>query len=241
MARTASSSSTINVSSSIGGGGGGLGYQGIGASAGVEFDTWNNGNDGSTINDSDSNHLGIDTNGSVFSLAQIPVAPNFDNGALWTAWIDYDGTNLEVRTNTTGVRPVGANLSLALNIPALLGGSTAFVGFSAGTGADFANHDILSWTYSDEFKPGGVDPGAIGPRTRNAVPAGNRWHGPRSTTRPRSRAITQFITPLGPPWAERRCFRFFLPTTLFPSKPETLQRRRSPTPCRRATAEGDPH
>jgi hypothetical protein len=152
-----------NVSSSIGGGGGGLGYQGIGASAGVEFDTWNNGNDGSTINDSDSNHLGIDTNGSVFSLAQIPVAPNFDNGALWTAWIDYDGTNLEVRTNTTGVRPVAPNLSLALNIPALLGGSTAFVGFSAGTGADFANHDILSWTYSDEFKPGGVDPGASVP------------------------------------------------------------------------------
>jgi hypothetical protein len=149
-----------NVNSSIGGGGGGMGYDGIGASAGVEFDTWNN---GSFVNDFDSNHLGIDTNGSVASLATIGVAPNFDNGALWTAWIDYDGTNLEVRTNTTGVRPVAANLSLALNIPALLGGSTAFVGFSAGTGADFANHDIVSWTYSDEFKPGGVDPGAAVP------------------------------------------------------------------------------
>jgi hypothetical protein len=147
-----------NVSASIGSGGGGLGYLGIGASAAVEFDTWNN---GPGFSDFNSNHLGIDTNGNIASLVVTPVAPNFDNGQLWTAWIDYDGTTLEVRTNMTGVRPVLPNLSLALNIPALLGGTTAYVGFTAGTGAAFANHDIINWTYSDSFVEGGVDPGVV--------------------------------------------------------------------------------
>jgi hypothetical protein len=147
-----------NVSSSIGSAGGGLGYMGIGLSVGVEFDTWNN---GGGFNDANSNHLGIDTNGNIFSLATVPVAPAFDNGDLWTAWIDYDGTTLEIRTNTTGVRPAAANLALALNIPNLLGGTTAYVGFTAGTGSAYENHDIVNWTYSDSFVEGGVEPGQV--------------------------------------------------------------------------------
>jgi hypothetical protein len=148
-----------SVASNIGGAGGGIGYQGIANSAAVEFDTWHNGFD------PDSNHLGVDTNGNITSLVTQHVTPNFDDGKLWFAWIDYDGGGLSIRANQTGVRPASALLSTPLDIPALLGGNTAYVGFTSGTGADWGNHDILSWEYRDSFEPigGGVpEPGTLG-------------------------------------------------------------------------------
>jgi hypothetical protein len=136
------------VSSSLGGGGGGLGYDGISPSVGVEFDTWNN-----FPLDPDSNHLGIDSNGSVTSLQTLSVAPRFDDGNKWYAWIDYNGTTLEVRANQTGVRPALPLMSGNIDIATILGTSLAYVGFTAGTGAAYENHDILSWTYADRFIP----------------------------------------------------------------------------------------
>lgn len=145
------------VSSSIGGGGLGIGYAGISPSVGVEFDTWCNG----ANNDPSSNHLGIDINGVVNHGAGSPntvnVAPNFDDGNLWYAWIDYDGTDLEVRANQTGVRPTDALLSRSLDLAGILGQNDAFIGFTSGTGADFGNHDIVSWEYRDSFDPIGND------------------------------------------------------------------------------------
>lgn len=151
-----------SVSSSIGGAGQGIGYAGIGNSVGVEFDTWCN----AANNDPSSNHLGIDTNGSVNhgpgSPNTINVSPNFDDGNIWFAWVDYDGTTLEVRANQTGARPAAALLSRVLDVPTLLGQNDAFVGFTSGTGADFGNHDILSWEYRDTFNPFSVPEPATG-------------------------------------------------------------------------------
>jgi hypothetical protein len=142
-----------SVSSSIGGIGQGIGYSGIGNSVGVEFDTWHN----SANNDPDSNHLGIDINGivnhGVGSPNTLGIATRFDDGNIWFAWVDYDGSDLEVRVNQSGIRPVAAALSRALDLPSILGQDTAYVGFTSGTGADWGNHDILSWTYRDEFDP----------------------------------------------------------------------------------------
>ncbi len=142
-----------SVSSSIGGSGQGIGYAGIGSSVGVEFDTWcNTGN-----NDPDSNHIGIDINGSVNhgsgSANTVGVLPRFDNEEVWHAWIDYDGTNLEVRANLTGIRSEFSLLSRALNLSSILGQDDAYIGFTSGTGADYGNHDILSWQYKDSFQP----------------------------------------------------------------------------------------
>jgi len=130
----------------LGGGGGGLGYRNIGvASVAVEFDTWNNW-DGA--NDLDSNHLGIDTNGS-FGGPTVAVTPRFDDGNLWYAWIDYDGTTLEVRVNQTSVRPAAPDLSRVIDIPTTIGGPTiAHVGFTAATGAAYGDHDIISWNFN---------------------------------------------------------------------------------------------
>lgn len=150
------------VANNVGGGGGGIGYQGIGNSIGIEFDTWNNGG----IDAGSSNHVGIDANGSVSSLALASVGEDdMNNGAVWNAWVDYDGASnlLEVRLTQSAVRPAAAILSITRDISLDLGGTNAFVGFTSGTGAAWANHDVLSWVLDNSFAPiGGVpEPGVI--------------------------------------------------------------------------------
>lgn len=140
------------VGNNVGGAGGGIGYAGLGNSVGIEFDTWNNGGG----DNNSSNHIGIDVNGSMSSilLAEVTEA-DMNNGDIWSAWIDYDGgTNLlEARLNRGGVRPANAILSLTRNLADDLGTLNAFVGFTSGTGAAFANHDVLRWTLEDHFAP----------------------------------------------------------------------------------------
>lgn len=149
------------VSSDIGGAGQGIGYAGIDTSVGVEFDTWCNAGN----NDPNSNHLGIDVNGSVDHASgedsdTITISPNFDDGKIWYAWVDYDGAVLEVRVNQSGLRPNLPSLSKSMDIPAILGNvDDAFVGFTSGTGADWGNHDVLFWEYREDFDPvSGVSP-----------------------------------------------------------------------------------
>lgn len=122
---------------SIGSYGGYLGYGGIPVgisnSIDVEFDTWNN----SEFHDPDSNHLGINTNGvadhGVGSPYTQHVTPNFDDGNLWFGWVDYDGTNVQVSANETGIKPTTPNLIRPLTATNLLESTSAFVGFTSGT------------------------------------------------------------------------------------------------------------
>jgi len=149
------------VANTAGGSGGGLGYQGLSPSIAVEFDTF--ANTGAPIFDPSSNHLGIDVNGSVVSVQTVDVAPDFDDGNLWTAWIDYNNASktLEVRVNETGIRPTLPTLSDNIDIFGVLGQNTAFVGFTAGTGGAFENHDIVNWQYNDTFSPITSPPGTV--------------------------------------------------------------------------------
>jgi hypothetical protein len=127
------------------GGGGALAFSDVSPSVGVEFDTFSN----LQFADISTNHLGVNTSGSMTSQKQLDVADRFDNGKKWYVWIDYDGTTLEVRANQTGQRPAEPMLSYAIDIPATVGADTAYVGFTAATGGAHANHDILSWRYED--------------------------------------------------------------------------------------------
>ena len=140
------------VGNNVGGAGGGIGYAGIANSVGIEFDTWNNG----AGDNNSSNHVGIDVNGSVDSilLAEVTEA-DMNNGDIWNAWIDFNGaTNLlEVYLTRGATRPGTAILSLTRNLALDLGVTNAFVGFTSGTGASNANHDVLSWTLEDHFAP----------------------------------------------------------------------------------------
>ncbi len=152
------------VSNTAGGGGGGIGYAGLANSVGIEFDSWNNGaGDGNS-----SNHVGINVGGNVNSLmTQEILAGDLNNGQIWNAWVDYNGasTLLEVRLDLSSVRPALPVLSLSRDLSGDLGSTSAFVGFTSGTGAAFANHDVLNWVLEDRFAPIGVpvpEPGMIG-------------------------------------------------------------------------------
>ena len=132
------------VSSSSGSSGGGIGYEGITPSVGVEFDTFIN-----TGDPSDS-HVGIDLNGVVTHpdpgyVSALPV--QLDDGDKWTAWVDYNGQTVEVRTNTTGVRPAEPLLTRDVNVATLFGQDTAYIGFTSATGGFSAAHDVVSWSY----------------------------------------------------------------------------------------------
>jgi len=137
---------------SVGGSGLAMGYGGIPDSVGVEWDTFCN----EALSDPDSNHIGIDLGGIVDhgtgSSFTTGIEPDFDDGNVWHAWIDYDGVTLEVRTNQTGVRPPDADLARPLDLPAVVSGDTAFVGFTAGTGGVSTKHDVLSWEYEDDAR-----------------------------------------------------------------------------------------
>ena len=140
------------LANNVGAAGGGIGYFGVNNSVGIEFDTWNNGGgDGNS-----SNHVGINLNGSVNStvLAEVTEA-DMNGGDVWHSWVDYNGaTNLlEVRLNRTGTRPSASFLSLTRDIALDLGSLDAFVGFTSGTGASHAHHDVLGWRLTDDYAP----------------------------------------------------------------------------------------
>ena len=140
------------LSNNVGGAGGGIGYQGIANSLGVEFDTWNNGA-GDGFSD---NHIGIDLGGDLSSVVLDKNLPfQLDGGKDITSWVDYDGTTgkLDVRYAADGIRPILANLSYNVNLADVLGTTTAFVGFTSGTGAAASTHDIVSWEFRDSFSP----------------------------------------------------------------------------------------
>lgn len=141
------------VSNTTGGSGGGIGYQGLPRSVGIEFDNWFN--SGVDIND---NHVGIDIGGNIASVASLDLGTlgyTLDSGTTFTSWVDYNGATdlLEVRISSTGVRPVAAQLSYTVDLVSVLGSTNAFVGFTSGTGAAGADHDILAWQFNSTFDP----------------------------------------------------------------------------------------
>jgi hypothetical protein len=152
------------VNNNVGGAGGGLGYVGINNSVAVEFDTFPN---GPAFGDPNGNHVAVDTNGALngtgvivngqsncTNVATVGGTPNcMANGNIWSVWIDYDGTNLSVAlADNSLVRPADI-INQAINIPGFLGSTSAFVGFTGGTGSGFENQDILNWQLVQSFAP----------------------------------------------------------------------------------------
>lgn len=156
------------VSNTAGGGGGGIGYAGISPSVGVELDTYNNG----TSDQNSGNHIGIDVNGSTTSVVLTPISGRFNDGAVWFAWVDYNGVTdvLEARVSNTAARPASPSVSTSVNLPVILGTTNAFVGFTSGTGAGGGTHEILSWNLVGAFAPVGQTP-TPGPTTTPTAPA----------------------------------------------------------------------
>jgi hypothetical protein len=138
-------------SDSVGGGGGGIGFAGVAPSLGVEFDTFFNG----SSSDPNGNHVGIDLDGDLVSVLTAPVAARMNDGDLFCAWVDYNGARdeLEVRLSQGQSRPTTPILVYSIDLPAQLGTTDAFVGFTSGSGSGGNKHEILNWTLVGRFAP----------------------------------------------------------------------------------------
>lgn len=133
----------------------------------VEFDTWHTGAlDPASNNGTNGNHIAIDASTSQVSLFQTGALPRFNNGATQYAWIDYDGATDTMRVYLNGaanVKPATPTLSGTIDLSALFGGATdVYLGFTAGTGGAYGNHDILSWQFTADAPT--APPPPVGPQ-----------------------------------------------------------------------------
>jgi hypothetical protein len=126
----------------LGGIGGALGYQGIGKSVAVKFDTFDNAGEG-------SNSIGFYTNGNAPTTPATDLTGQIDlhGGHILQAHLTYDGTNLAL-TLTDTQTGVSVRLSQVIDIPGIVGNTTAYVGFTGGTGGTVSTQSILNWTYT---------------------------------------------------------------------------------------------
>ena len=130
--------------------GGGMGYLGISNSLAVEFDTFNDGTMfGNNPGDRNGNHVAVNFNGVLSDAISVPITTPMDNGNVWYAWIDYEGVSqdLEVRLSEIPVRPLAPTLDTTVDLPAILGTTNAFVGFTSSTGTAWNEQDILAWKF----------------------------------------------------------------------------------------------
>jgi hypothetical protein len=128
--------------SALGSFGSGLGYAGITNSVALKFDLYNNSGEGP------------DSTGLYLSGAQ-PTVPSINltgtgidlhSGDPIEAHITYDGTYLTM-TLTNQVSLVSWSHAFAINIPSIVGGDTAYVGFTGGTGTNSSSQKVSYWTY----------------------------------------------------------------------------------------------
>jgi LysM repeat protein len=127
----------------LGYGGSGLGYQSIQNSVAVKFDIYNDAGEG-------TDSIGVYTDGAAPTVAATDLTSSkiiLSSGDLIHAHLVYNGTTLAVTlTDTTS----GATVTnqYTVNIPTVVGGTTAYAGFTGSTGGFTAVQQVTSWTYS---------------------------------------------------------------------------------------------
>jgi hypothetical protein len=128
----------------LGGTGGALGYAGINNSVAVKFDLYDNAGEG-------TDSTGLYTDGAnPFTPAEDMTSSgvNLHSGDTMSVQMTYNGTTLTM-TITDTVTKKSFTYSWAVNIPSVVGGNTAYVGFSGGTGGETAIQDIVTWQFGN--------------------------------------------------------------------------------------------
>jgi hypothetical protein len=115
---------------------------GLLSSVAVKFDLYSGtGNDtGLYTNGADVSQNGVSMNGSGVSL---------HSGNPLAVAMNYNGTTLSM-TITDTVSQASYSKSWTINIPSIVGGSTAYIGFTGSTGGQTATQDVTAWTYSTQ-------------------------------------------------------------------------------------------
>lgn len=126
---------------------GGMGYALSGdRSFAIEFDT----NQG--LGDVNGNHVSLLQNGIVsIPLATAIPSQSLTRGDTLNAWVDYEGStnSLTVYLSRQAERPKNPLIETTIDLSTILEGQ-AYVGFSAGTGTRFNQHDIQQWSFNGE-------------------------------------------------------------------------------------------
>jgi Legume lectin domain/Chitobiase/beta-hexosaminidase C-terminal domain len=134
----ANSSTGLGYSGSTGDVGGQI--SGLTSSVAVKFDLFTGTGDetGLVTNGGDTTLVNVDMSSSGLSLK---------SGNPLAVTMVYDGTTLTL-TITDTKTSASFTHSWAINIPSTVGGNTAYVGFTAGTGGLTAQQSVTAWTYA---------------------------------------------------------------------------------------------
>jgi hypothetical protein len=136
-------------SSALGPAGGGLGYGpsapggtgGLASSVAVKFDLYSNNGEG-------TDSTGLYTNGASPTTPAVDMTSsgvNLHTTDVMNVQMTYDGTNLTMTITDTTTNATFTQ-TWPINIPATVGGNTAYVGFTGGTGGLTAIQEIIGWT-----------------------------------------------------------------------------------------------
>jgi hypothetical protein len=121
----------------IGAGGGQMGYQGIATSVFVKFDNYSN-----------ESSTGMYQNGADPSPNSVTMRPNVDLHSQhdFRVLMSYNGTTLAMTVTDLTTNAVYST-TFTVNIPTVIGGATAYVGFTGATGGLNANQEVLNLVY----------------------------------------------------------------------------------------------
>ncbi len=152
-----------NSPTALGSFGQALGYGASGLNTGqitnsiaVKFDLYSNSGEG-------VDSTGLYLNGSTPTTPSVDMTSsgvNLHSGDTMQATLAYDGTTL-TETLVDTVTGKSFLTSYAVNVPAATG-STAYVGFTAGTGGQVATQDILSWSFAPNAPAAPAAPSGLG-------------------------------------------------------------------------------
>lgn len=142
----------------LGGNSTGLGYGGITKSVALKFNFYD-------ALGSGSDSTGVYTNGDAPITGSTDIGSSgiqLNSGDSIQAQITYDGTTLTLTLNDL-VSNKTFTWSQKVDIPTAVGGNTAYVGFTAGTGGLSSSQKLLSWAYNVEAVPVPPTPPAPAP------------------------------------------------------------------------------
>ncbi|MFM2431937.1 MAG: hypothetical protein RLZZ511_3150 [Cyanobacteriota bacterium] len=121
-------------------------YVGIGLvekSLAVKFDTYKNANDVA------ENTVAIVLNGEVYAPIALQALPfDLNNGAAYSAWVDYDGLTdqLTVYVSDGTAKPAVAVLTTTIDLTTVVG-EQAYVGFTAAAGGIAQRQTVTGWQF----------------------------------------------------------------------------------------------
>ena len=136
-------------STALGGSGGWLGYAPIASSVAIKFDLYNNAGEG-------VDSTGLYVNGAIPYVPALDMTSsgvNLHNGDVFNVHMVYGGGTLSMRiTDASTLQTFVTNWMI--DIPGTVGGSTAYAGFTGGTGGETATQEILNWSFVPVYAPG---------------------------------------------------------------------------------------